>query len=271
MKKIVTGSITVLSMLCCYGGLITFDNASDLTGNFTEVAEGSAGTYDYSTAAGVGGTSGRVDANGIINTSGDGLYTIAQVDPDNGPITVSMYFLAQAYTGTGGGSRVALGLSYDNSLNMSGNVLAQVRLLAAANASAATFEVRSAKNDSAGQKISTTGVTLVEDHWYKMEATFSVWGTSSMDVIATVTDYGTDGVTLGSIIANAKAGVTTTAFVADGDRLPVYVGTLLQSDGGGAKAMDNMVAPVAVPEPATLGLFVFSATGILLVRRHIRK
>lgn len=219
---------------------IPFDTSAELTNNFVVNDSGAAGSVVYSSAIGVGGSNGRVDTS-VPGSSGKGLYTKETADPDDGAITASFYFLASEFSTTDD-SRIALGLSPDMD-NLVGNNEVQVRLIKNGDTNA-LFEVRADKTDSDGDMISTSGVVLEDNHWYKMEATFSAWGSGSMEVVGSIVDYGLDGITLGSTIATVKAGKTVDAnFLNAGDRLPLSIGILAQNDGGGAVAIDNVDAP----------------------------
>ena len=273
MKKLCLLLIVLSTAVWCSATLVEFDNSAEFTSNFNVIEEGAAGSTTYSTDAGVGGTAGRVNTTGITTVSGEGIYTKNQVDPDDGTFSASFYFLAAAYTDTEI-SRIALGLSPD-SANLRASSEVQARLMKNGDTSA-TFEIRDAGNGTVSgnlfTEVTTTGVTLTDDHWYKLSATFSTYGSSSMEVIASLIDFGTDGVTQGLTIATAHgARSDPTDFGNTGAKFPLNVGILAQNDGGGSIAIDNIDVPVTVvPEPATLGLFGISGIFVLLLRRWTR-
>lgn len=270
MKKLCLLLIALSTAAWCSAVLVDFDSESDFSSTFNVIQEGAAGTTTYSSEAGVGGTAGRINTTGITTASGEGIYTKNQVDPDDGTFSASFYFLAAAYIDADI-SRIALGLSPD-SANLRASSEVQARLMKNGDTSA-TFEIRDAGNGTVSgntfTEVTTTGVTLADNHWYKFSATFSTYGSSSMEVTASLIDFGTDGLTQGLTIATAHgARSDPTDFGNTGLKVPLNIGILAQNDGGGAVAIDNIDIPAAaVPEPATLALFAVSGSLVLLVRR----
>jgi len=245
--------------------LIEFDSASDLSSNFDIIEQSAAGTISYSNDPGIGGIAGRVNLANITTGSGKGLYTVGQVDPNDGPFTASYFFLGEAFT-TNTATRIALGLSPDQA-NLSGNTEVQARLLKNGSTDA-EFEIRGAQ---AGDT-TTTGITLTDDHWYEFSVTFSTFGTSSYNLVASLVDYGTSGTVMGATIGNASGTRTAPSdFFSGGNRVPLNIGILAQNDGGGAVALDNVSVPAsAVPEPASIALLLLGGGYLVLGRRYRR-
>jgi hypothetical protein len=265
MKKTWIGAGVVLAALWVQATLITLDSESDFTSNFNIIDSAAAGTVAYSMTAGVGGAAGRVNVS-VPTTSGKGIYTSTSIDPDDGTISASFYFLASAYTDNTA-SRIALGLSVA-SKRLSDNAEVQARLIKTNAVNGATLEIRSAQTGSTN----TTGIHLVDNKWYKFSVVFAVTGGSSFQVNATLEDYGTDGTAfIGSVGTASGVRTSPTDFISGSDRLPVYIGILAQDSGGGAKALDNIDVPTAIPEPASLSLIMISAAGLFFARHHIRK
>jgi len=247
-----------------------FNSPSDVSSRFDTIDSGAAGSIDYSTDAGIGGVAGRVNLADIGDASGKGLYTVGTVDPNEGGFTSSFFFLAEEYTTTTP-SRIALGLSPDQT-NLRANSEVQVRLIKNG-ATNGTFEVRDSKNDSGGDNINTTNVTLVDNHWYLFSVDFSNFASGSMNLDASITDYGTVGTVAGSVIATAKAGraVPPDDFLDSGTRVPLYIGILAQNDGGGALALDNINMPntAVIPESNNFALLAsLSSLAFILIRRR---
>ena len=241
---------------------IDFDQESDFTNNFT-VADDNGG-ITYSTDPGVGGVSGRLNT-AVPTGNGDTLYYDGVFDLNNGPITTSFFFLADAYTNNGEFSRIALGISATEA-NLQGNVEAQARLLKSNNTNTAVFQIRDANPGAT----STSDVSLTENHWYLFSATYSVSATAnSYDITASLDDYGTTGTTFASTIATASGTRTQGSLFSGGDALPVNIGILPQNAGGGAEALDNFTA---IPELGTTSLYIgFIALVTLGLRKKLRK
>lgn len=224
------------------GQTVEFVSEADLEANFEVIEEGASGKTEFSKDPGVGGVPGRVDFVKIRGNSGEGLYTLKSFDPDEGSLTASFLFLADAYSDGNSISRVALGLSAE-AKNMVGNAEVQARLLKDKGSDTAVFEVRGAKGG--GSK--TDGVQLKDGTWYKLSVSFAPYGSRSFKVTAVLEDFGIDGAAAKGVVANAEGIRTATKdFFTGKDRLPVRVGSLVQSDGGGGRALDNFTVDKTV-------------------------
>jgi hypothetical protein len=211
----------------------SFSDSTQL-GFFDVVAEGTAGSIVWTNATGVGQIAGRVDMTGITANSGKGLYSTAQTDPDEGKIGASFFFRAVEFVNNGNYSRVALGLSPDQK-KLLGNSEVQARLIKSSSGNTGLFEIRG------GTGSGTFGVELTDGNWYRLSAVFAPYGTQSFQVNAVLEDYGPAGSNFVSRVASASAIKTAPSDFFDGsDRLPLSVGILVQNDGGGGDAIDQV-------------------------------
>lgn len=214
-----------------FGETICFNNAAELDASFQVIEKGAAGKVQFSPEPGVDGTIGCIELAGIGNTSGKGLYTVASYDLENSPLSVSFCFRAEEYVSNSAFSRVAVGLS-PNQKNLLANNEVQVRLLKGKDVDTAVFEVRGAK----GGGRSASGVQLNSGQWYRMSVTFKPYHQSSFDVSASLEEVG------GKILAEAS-GIRTASkdFFEGKTRAKLHVGLLVQNDGGGGTALDDVM------------------------------
>ena len=251
---------------------------AQLTLNFGDSADfvlltsnGSAGAVTWSADSGVGGVSGHVAVSLTVNQANTMYYSNA-IDPETYALTASYYFLADAFTANSNVSRIALGISTGTTDNLSGATAPiMARLIKNANATSATFEIRSA---AAGFN-NTTGVTLTDGNWYKLTAAFTPNATSdNYSVSATLEDYGSDGLTFQSLVASASGTRNSaTTFFSSGEALPVYFGFMAQDNGGGAIAIDNLTVPgtAAIPEPSAAAWLTGGAVLALGIMHRLRR
>lgn len=214
---------------------IEFASEAELENNVEIIEEGASGKTRFSTDPGAGGAPGRVEFIRIRGNSGEGLSTKDSFDPNEGAISASFMFLADEYSTEGSDSRVALGLSA-GAKNLAGNAEVQARLLKKKGTDSAVFEIRGAK----GGSTKANGVKLKDNNWYRLSVSFVPYGKQSFEVSAVLEDFGADGARTKKVVAEAQ-GIRTAPkdFFAGTDRLPVRVGTLVQSDGGGGRALDD--------------------------------
>lgn len=240
---------------------IDFDTQSDFDNNFS--APETAGEVAWSADTGIGGVAGRLNSTAGTQDGETAWYNTA-FDLDDGPLTVSVFFRAIAYTDTTA-SRIAVGLAEDfaspGSSNLRDNSLVQVRLLKN-NATTGVFQIRDAEPGAT----STSGVTLTDGNWYRISLTVEKGDdVNTFDITASLEDWGADGLTdPGTAIATASGTRTRSAFYTGDDVDPLYVGFMGQNAGGGTDAFDNFTI---VPEPAALGLSALGAL-TLLAGRH---
>ena len=196
------------------------------------------------------------------------LYSNGTYDLNSGPISVSYYFLAQNYTAVNT-SRVALGLSYDQTSFVSAS-RGETRLIkSGAAATSATFEARGSTGGS-----SASGVTLTNNNWYLLTVTYSLSATlNGLDISSTLQDYGATGIEIPSLVASANGTyVNASFFTASGSGVakPLYVGMELQNVGGGGIALDDLTIN-SVPEPKPLALLGSALLCILMWRIQLKR
>ncbi|MEX2382266.1 MAG: PEP-CTERM sorting domain-containing protein [Opitutales bacterium] len=248
--------------------LITFDEATDYTSLFNAT---DSDALSWSSANGVGGTSGRVGVPQSTATSDTtAVYNQTSFDLTTGDtFETSIYFLIPDPIGGNAFITAAqIGFTSENNqgfLNNSG--FAYISSRVRANATGDTYILESQfKNPTDGAtNVDTTGTfNLSVDNWYKLTATYTDVG-SSFDYTATVQNFGTDGITTGSVVESISgnmaqtslSGTDTTAWAAFRSNGHVSENKVL--------ALDNFAV---IPEPGTLVILGFALTTLAVFRRR---
>jgi hypothetical protein len=229
--------------------VVSFDSAADLPGNFIINAPTSP-TYSRSSAAGVAGTPGRLDTSSISGSDNDTLIYapggVAQaINPAEGKISLSAYFLASGITGTDT-ARIGIGLlpTTASNTNLSATAGLQARLIKNG-ASSFNFQIRN------GQAVSPN-ITLTDGNWYKMSFDITrLAAANSFETVLLLQDFGPTGdATPTTVLSNTRSGsysdASIQAIYADSETYAAY---LFQNQAGGAVAADNLSFS-QVPEPA---------------------
>ena len=242
--------------------LVTFENATDLTANFTEVNGTGLGGAVQAAGVGIGlpasggVTLGTADRNYNLNTE---TFNLSATGP--GSFTISSYFKPNGFTSSPTG--LFLGFAADATANTTGGAGWFGARVQYTSATAAQINGRS---DNSG--VGNTGFTTSSANWYKFtlnvvrSATPNIFNLSGM-----VQDYGTNGLTLTSTVVNFSESVTNIALYTD---TAVNAGFRAPS-GNGVGALDNFEA-VAVPEPGTAVLGALGIVGFAaMLRRRSQK
>lgn len=237
---------------------IDFDSSADLDG-FSERIGGPTGQqYTWTDSVGVGSPLGAVAVGNVgSDMNAENLfYTAETFNPADGPLTVSVYFLADDTTTT------AISRNFVGFANNAGTNLAT---------GTGKLGVRVFKNGSLtwifqlqnGTSTTTVGnsFSLTADHWYRMSLTVTATGgTNQYSLAGQLDDCGTDGTSL--LLIRSDSGVFTNNEL--GLDATWNVGLLGQRAGGGAAAFDNLV----VPEPACITLIALGGAMMIVRRRN---
>jgi len=219
-----------------------FDAPHELPDAFSVSTQGSAGSYDWSMGNGLFAEMGCIDVN-VGTNSGETLYSETAVHLDEGPATLSYFFLAEEYTDDSF-ARIALGLSPIKAPLLYGTEV-QARIIKGyASEPKARFEIRG----TSSIPTPSDTLTLNQGHWYRLVATFArVPGQIEIEVRASLWDYGPNGASEPIHIATVEGTRSVSTFFDQGEVKALYMGVLSQTSGGGAAALDGIQAP---PWPA---------------------
>jgi hypothetical protein len=248
--------------------LVTFDAATDYTSLFNAT---DSNALSWSSANGVGGTSGRVGVpQSTASTDTSAIYNLASFDLTTGStFETSIYFLIP--NPIGGNAQITaaqIGFSSANNqgfLNTAGFAYISSRVRASAIGS--TYVLESQFKNPAGSATNhgTTGdFSLTAANWYKLTATYTDVG-SSFTYTASVQDFGAAGTTVGSVVQSISGSLAQTSL--SGSDTTAWAAFRANGHVSNNKvlALDNFAV---IPEPGTLALVGVALGSLLLFRRR---
>lgn len=276
-------SLCTLAILTtpAWGGLVDYNTPGDLVGNFSLNHAGAGVRYSEVGVGGIGGSGSIAPSNAI-----DAVHTTALYDQESfdfsvagSSVTVSQFVFRQndasfpfefsfqqlgILQSTGDRFGVDSGPDSYVSLRVMSDTIANTGVFL-------QTEVRGSADVSRSQQtIPGETANLVEGNWYRMWATFENVSSTQVRITGALEDWGTTAGGFQSTVLALTAGDAESLVDVSG-----LSGTTVLSDGdvwagwrgfgeGGANLFDNFGA---VPEPASLILFVLGA-GSLVCRKR---
>ena len=245
--------------------LVTFENPTDLTANFTEVNGTGLGGAVQATGVGIGlpasggVTLGTADRNYNLNTE---TFNLSATGP--GSFTISSYFKPNGFTSSPTG--LFLGFAGTAATNTTGADATgwfgmRVRY------NAANTAILQGRTNDANVGSSSSFITDATN-WYKF--TLDVVRSATLNTFtlnSSIQNYGANGVTITGSPVNFSDTITNATLYTD---TAVNAGFRAPS-GNGVGALDNFEA-VAIPEPGTAVLGALGIVGFAaMLRRRSQK